>query len=144
MSDITARVREIMAGVQNMHVLATVDADGQPHMRWMGALVEHPEQPWTFFLACNKDSRKMGQIAANPNAQLLFTNQDTWAIATLSGAAEAVDCEHARQLLWDGVPAMRRYYSGADDPNMGVIMFKTKCLESVSMAEGLQVHCLEL
>lgn len=144
MSNVPDRVKEIMAAVHNLHVLATVDADGKPQMRWMGALVEHPEQPWTFFLACGKVSRKMAQIAANPHAQLLFSKEDDWQMATLSGTAEAVDCEHCRKLLWDGCPAMHQYYSGVDDPNMGIIMFTTRCMESVSMAEGLQTHCFEL
>lgn len=134
MSETLTRVREVMQAVQNVHVLATVDADGQPWMRWMGALVECPEHPWTFYLACVKGSRKLAQIAANPKAQLLFTKQDTWEVATLSGVAEAVDTPEIRQLLWDAVPAMRQYYSGQDDPQMGLIEFTTHCVELMSMA----------
>ncbi len=144
MPEMTERVREVMTAVHNMHVLATVGADGKPHMRWMGALVEHPEQPWTFFLVCNKESRKMAQIAANNQAQLLFTNQDKWEIASLSGTVEAADCPECRKMMWDSVPAMSRYYSGPDDPKMAIILFKTECLELLAMSEGHQVYCLEL
>jgi general stress protein 26 len=144
MSDIPARVREVMQAVGNMHVLATVDAEGRPQMRWMGALVEDPDQAWTFYLACGKESRKMKQIAGNPHAQLIFSKQDDWQVATLSGTAEAVDCVHCRKLLWDGVPAMGNYYSGPDDPNMGIIRFTTKCLELLAMSEGHETHCFEL
>jgi len=144
MSDVPDRVRQVMAAAQNVHVLATVDAEGKPHTRWMGAIVEHPEQPWTFLIACGKDSRKMAQIAANNQAQLLFTKQDTWEVATLSGTAEAVDCEHCRKLLWEACPPMRQYYTGVDDPSMGIIMFTTKCMELLAMQEGLKTYCLEL
>lgn len=134
MSETLTRVREVMQAVQNVHVLATVDADGQPWMRWMGALAESPEHPWTFYLACGKGSRKLAQLAANPKAQLLFTKQDTWEVATLSGVAQAVDTPEIRQLLWDAVPAMRQYYTGVDDPQMGLIAFTTHCVELMSMA----------
>jgi general stress protein 26 len=143
-SDTPERVREIMATAHNMHVLATVDAEGQPHCRWMGALVESPEAPWTFFLACGKTSRKMSQIAANPNAQLVFTNQAKWEVATLSGVAEACECAEARQLLWDAVPMLEKYYGGPDDAGMGVIKFRTRCLELLAMHENREPVCLDL
>jgi len=44
------RVREIIKAVGGMHVLATVDAEGAPRMRWMGALVKDPQKPRTFYL----------------------------------------------------------------------------------------------
>jgi len=144
MSDIPDRVRQAMDAVHNLHVLATVDADGQPHMRWMGAVVEDADQPWTFYLACSKDSRKMAQLAANPNAQLLFTKQDTWEVATLSGTAEEADCPERRKLIWDAIPQLSNYYSGPDDPNMTLIKFKTRCLELLAVLEGHEVYCLEL
>ena len=136
MSEVMDRAREIMQAVKNMHVLATVDADGRPQMRWMGALVEDPQTPWTFYLACHKGGRKMQQLAGNPRAQLLFSQLDNWQVATISGNAEAVDCPEIRQLLWDAIPAMRQYYTAADDPNMGIIKFKACCGEVLAMQEG--------
>lgn len=144
MSEIPDRVRSVMSAVQNLHVLATVDVDGRPHMRWMGALVEDPKQPWTFYLACGKGSRKMQQLAANPHAELLFTKQDTWEVATLDGIGESVDTPEIRQLLWEACPAMRQYYSGVDDPGMGIIKFTTRCMELLSMQEGHEPYCFDL
>lgn len=148
MADIVAQVREIMAAAHNVHVLATVDAEGRPQMRWMGALVEDPETPWTFYLACGKDSRKMQQLAANPRAQLLFSqvshDLSEWKVATVSGTGEAVDCEHCRKLLWEGVPLMRQYYSGVDDPIMGIIKFKACCAELLCMQDSHEPCRVEL
>jgi general stress protein 26 len=144
MSDIPDRVREVMQAVGNVHVLATVDAEGKPQMRWMGALVEDPDTPWTFYLACMAGSRKMQQLAANAQAQLLFTKQDDWQVATVSGTAEAVDCPEIRKLLWDTIPAMHTYYSAADDPKMAILKFTTKCMELLAMSEDHKVHCFEL
>lgn len=144
MNEVADRAREIMQAVKNVHVLATVDADGRPQMRWMGALVEDPQTPWTFYLACGKNARKLQQIAQNPHAQLLFSQLDTWQVTTLSGSAEATDSPEIRQLLWDAVPAMRQYYSGVDDPNMGIIRFKTCCGEVLAMGEGMEPKTFKL
>lgn len=144
MSDTVERTRGIMAKVHNMHILATVDGEGKPHCRWMGALVEDPNSPWTFYLACGKQSRKMGQIAANPNAQLVFSDEKTWEVATLSGTAVAEDSAEARQWLWDAIPMRKKYYSAADDPSMGVIKFKAECVELLAMHENREPERLEL
>lgn len=136
MSDTLERARGIMVAQHNLHLLATVDADGRPHCRWMGALVEDPQAPWTFYLACGKASRKMAQIAANPNAQLVFSDPSKWDVATLSGTAVAEAGLAARQWLFDAVPAMKTYYSGPADPAMGVIKFKTRCVELLAGHES--------
>jgi len=144
MSEIPDRVRQVMAAVHNVHVLATVDAEGKPQMRWMGAVVEDPDAPWTFYLACGRNSRKMAQIAQNNHAQLLFSKEDDWQVATLSGTAEAADTPAIRQLLWNAIPDMDKYYSGVDDPNMGIIKFTTRCLELLAMSEAHEPYCFEL
>lgn len=144
MSDVAERVRKIMAVAQNVHVLATVDGEGKPHCRWMGALVEDPNHPWTFYLACGKQSRKMIQIAANSNAQLLFTDQSNWQVATLSGTAVAEEGMEPRKWLFEAVPVMKDYYSGPDDASMAVIRFKASSLEVIAMKEGMQPASLEL
>lgn len=144
MAEILDRVRAVMAAVKNVHVLATVDADGKPQMRWMGALAEDPATPWTFYLACGRDSRKMQQIAANSHAQLLFSKEDDWQVASLSGFAESVDNPEIRQLLWDTIPAMKNYYSGPEDPMMGIIKFRTECMELLAMNEQPEPYCFEM
>jgi len=144
MSETPDRVRETIQAVSNLHVLATVDADGSPRMRWMGALLEDPQKPWTFYLACGVGSRKLQDLAQNPNAQLLFSQTDQWRVASLSGTAEAVDTPELRQLLWDAFPAIHRYYSGADDPKLGIIRFTTKCMELLAMHESREPYCFEL
>ena len=144
MSNVPDRVREVMAAVQNVHVLATVDEQNRPQMRWMGTVVECPKHPWMFYLACGKNSRKMAQIAQNPSAQLLFSKPDYSECATLSGVAEAVDTPEIRQLLWEKIPQMENYYSSADDPNMGIIRFTTKCLELLCMSEQHEPYCFEV
>lgn len=144
MSKVPERVRAVMQAVNNLHILATVDAAGRPQMRWMGALVEDPQKPWIFYLVCGKNSRKMQQIAQNPHAQLLFTKQEDWQVATLSGQAEAVDTPELRKMLWESIPAISQYFSGPDDPNLGIIQFTTQCMELLAMHESHEPYCFEL
>lgn len=136
MSDLLDRVRGVMAMQHNLHVLATVDGEGKPHCRWMGALVEDPSTPWTFYLACGKASRKLTQIAANPNAQLVFSDPAKWDVATLSGTAVLENGQPPRQWLFDTVPAMKTYYSAPADPTLAVIKFRTTCVELLAMNES--------
>ena len=136
MSDTLERVRGIMAQQHNLHVLATVDGQGRPQCRWMGALVEDPTAPWTFYLACGKASRKMTQIALHPYAQLVFTDQAKWEVATLSGIAVIEPGQAARQWMFAAVPAMTTYYSSPTDPALGVIKFKTQRAELYAMHEN--------
>ena len=142
MSETPELVREIIEAVDGLHVLATVDEEGRPRMRWMGALLEDSHKPWTFYLVCGVDSNKMHEIAQNPNAQLLFSQMDPWKVASLSGTAEAVDTPELRQLLWDSIPAMANYFSGVEDPGMGIIRFTSKCGEVQTM--NAEPHCFEL
>lgn len=144
MSETPDRVREVIKAVKSLHVLATVDAEGAPRMRWMGALLEDPDEPWTFYLACRVGSRKLQELEHNPHAQLLFSDMDRWQVASLSGTAAAVDSPELRQLLWDAVPAMQRYYSGVDDPKLGIIRFTTRCMELLAMHEAREPYCFEL
>jgi len=113
-------------------------------MRWMGAIAEDPQKPWIFYIACGKGSRKLQQLAVNSHAELLFTVQETWQVATLAGIGEEVDCPEVRRLLWEACPAMRQYYSGIDDPSMGIIKFTTHCLELLAMQEAHEPYCFVL
>lgn len=144
MSEVVDRVRKIMEAVHNVHVLATVDAEGRPQMRWMGAIAEDPKTPWTFYLACHKGSRKLQQLAKNNRAQLLFSQVEQWQVASVSGMAQEVDTPELRQLLWDAIPQMRQYYSGVDDPKMGIIKFTACCGELLAMQEGMEPQGFEV
>ena len=144
MSEVPDRVREIIAAANKMSVLATVDEKNAPQMRWMGGLVEDPDKPWTFYLACGASSRKMAQIAANPSAQLMLNKPDYSEVATLSGTAEIVECLEAKKVVWEAMPQIEKYFASHDDPGFGVIRFTTRCMEVLAMAEQHEPYCFEL
>ncbi|MCX7598757.1 MAG: pyridoxamine 5'-phosphate oxidase family protein [Armatimonadetes bacterium] len=108
-------------------VLATVDADGGPRMRWMGGLVL--EDPLTIYMACGASSRKMDQIRGNPRGQLMFQTEGFREVVTLYGTCHIVDDAKVKEKLWAEMPVLENYFAGADDPNFGVIRFETQRVE---------------
>lgn len=108
-------------------VLATVDADGGPRMRWMGGLLL--EEPLTIYMACGASSRKMEQIRGNPKGQLMFQTEGFREVVTLYGTCSIVEHADVKQKLWAAMPALAHYFAGPDDPNFGVIRFDTQRVE---------------
>jgi pyridoxamine 5'-phosphate oxidase len=72
----------------NAMVLATADAEGRPSARTV-LLKEYDQRGFTFFT--NYDSRKGGELAANPNASLVFPWIAMHRQVVACGAASRVD-----------------------------------------------------
>jgi general stress protein 26 len=144
MSDTMARIRSLIEAVRPLCVLGTVDGECRPQVRWMGGLVDDPQQPWVFYLTSSTQARKMTQIAANPAAQLMFNSADYQQVATLSGTAEAVDDREIKQKLWEAVPQLKQFFSSFEDPGLGVIRFTTNSMELLALAEQHEPYRVEL
>ncbi|SMF68204.1 pyridoxamine 5'-phosphate oxidase [Allosphingosinicella indica] len=76
----------------NAMALATADAAGRPSVR-MVLLKGHDARGFAFYT--NLDSRKGGEIAANPKAALLFHWKSLRRQIRIEGALEAVSAEEA-------------------------------------------------
>jgi len=72
--------------------LATADASGRPSVR-MVLLKGHDERGFVFYT--NLDSRKGGELAANPNAALLFHWKSLRRQVRVEGPVEPVSAEEA-------------------------------------------------
>ncbi|MCJ7752899.1 MAG: pyridoxamine 5'-phosphate oxidase family protein [Armatimonadetes bacterium] len=123
-------------------VLATVDRDGTPQVRWMGGA--HLEEPFTIYMACGAESRKMGQIASDPRSQLMFQAEDFSRVATLTGTSEVVTEAEAKRRVFEGIAGAAQYFSGPDDPNFGAIKFTCRRVEVLGMSDGMGVDSAEL
>ena len=117
-------------------VLATVDGEQRPQMRWMGGLFRSPQRKHVLYMCCGAQSRKMAQIAGNPNAQLLFSAPDFGCIVTVEGTAVAVNDPDVKRMVWENMPGAQKYFDSPVNPNFGVIEFTTKCLEVLCMNES--------
>jgi general stress protein 26 len=123
-------------------VLATVDQDGVPQVRWMGAALL--EEPLTVYLVAGAQSRKMGQIKAHPKSQLMFQSADYARVATLSGTCEVVGDRKTKQRVWEGIPGAANFFKGPDDPGFGAIKFVCKGVEMLGLKEGMAPAAAEL
>jgi general stress protein 26 len=123
-------------------VLATVDQDGIPQVRWMGAALL--EEPLTVYMVAGAESRKMGQMKAHPKSQLMFQSTDYARVATLSGTCEVVGDAETKQRVWDGIPGAANFFKGPDDPGFGAIRFVCTRVEVLGLKEGMATAAAEL
>jgi pyridoxamine 5'-phosphate oxidase len=87
-----AEARDAEPNDPNAMVLATADADGRPSAR-MVLLKGHDPRGFVFYT--NLDSRKGGELAANPNAALLFHWKSLRRQVRVEGAVEPVTDDEA-------------------------------------------------
>ncbi len=123
-------------------VFATVDEQGTPRVRWMGAA--YLEEPLTIYMAAGAESRKMGQIESSPRSQLMFQAADYSRVATLTGRSEIVTDGETKRRVFEGIAAASQYFSGPDDPKFGAIKFTCQRVEMLGMSEGMGVESADL
>jgi len=131
--EIIGATRELI-GAGGSFVLATVDQEGCPQLRWMGAALL--EEPLTLYIAAGANSRKMDQIRGNKRSQLMFQNSEYSRVATLCGDCDVVQEAEIKRRVWDGMPGVSQFFSGADDANFGVIRFVTRRVELLDTKQG--------
>jgi general stress protein 26 len=141
--DVKDRVKALLGDGKAPFVMATVDAEGKPCARWMGAFARDPENPWILYAASFSGARKMQQIALNPNMQLVFGKPDLSEVATLIGTAVAENSPEVKQLVWNAIPMLGQYFTSVDGEDFGVIKFTTKCMELLALQEQHEPYCIE-
>lgn len=139
--DVVAAAQE-MVRAGSPFVLGTVDRDGMPQMRWMGGCML--EEPLTLYMAAGAGSRKMDQIRAHPQSQLVFQNQDYSRVATLSGACSVVEDIETKRRVWQGIPGCAEYFGAPEDPGFGVIRFVCRRVEVLAIKESYEPAVAQL
>jgi general stress protein 26 len=79
--------------------LATVDRDGQPHVRWMATLSLR-DFPYLHALT-SPNSRKVEHIRANPKVNWMFTTEGSTMVINLFGSAKIVTDKAAINRIWE-------------------------------------------
>jgi general stress protein 26 len=139
--EIIAVARE-MAGAHKPFMFGTVDALGRPQLRWMGDLIL--EEPLVIWMACDRHSRKIGQVQARPAAQLVFHSDDFSTVVTVSGRCD-VRCDAAnKKKVWEGMPALERYMTGPEDPKLATLRFVGTRVELLRVGEGMEPQVAEI
>jgi general stress protein 26 len=139
--EIITAAKELIAA-DRPFVLATVDQDGGPQVRWMGAVML--EEPLICYMAAGGQSRKMEQLKANARAQLMFQSEKLDRVATLNGAAEMVENADTKHRAWDAMPGCADYFPGPDAPEFGVIKFVCERVELLDMEAQHEPFVAEL
>ncbi len=136
------RTAQEMATAGRPFVLATVDQAGVPQVRWMIGCVLG--ESLTVSMATSANSRKLAQIAAYPQAQLMFHNEDYSRVATVSGTCQIVEALEYKRRLWEAMPELAEHVSGPQDPDFGVIEFEGRRVEVLTPAEGFTPEVAKL
>jgi len=137
-SQVRVKVLTLFTQPHLVVVLSTVDEEGSPQSRLMGAMVPVPERDFSWYLETSRDSRKVKQLHRNPRCQILAFNHDYTEVATLSGTARLVDDDAVRKLVWDAVPGSAEYFSDWKDPQFAVMQFDVEGVEYLNLTLRLE------
>ena len=105
---------------KKVFIYTTVDARGNPHSRYMGALMI---KGGIIYMATSSLSRKMQQIEANPRSELLFAANEYKQIATIGGESRVEKSLEPKKKFWQLNPSCKDYFSSYDAPEFGLIAF---------------------
>ena len=130
------RARVMMGNGSATFMMATVDGDGKPRMRWMGAIAQDPDDENTYYMASQSTARKVAQLTGNPATQLVFGEQDFSCIATVNGKSEMTQDMAIKRMVWDALPGAAQYFDGPESEGFGVIKFTAESIEVLCLSEG--------
>ena len=83
-------------------VLATVDPDGHPHMRWMTPTLLG-DRPGAIYAVTSPDFAKIAHLSANPKAQWMFQTRLLNRIATANGLVNVIDNSAMKAEVIEGI-----------------------------------------
>ena len=92
--------------------LATIDGN-QPRVRPMMPYLTDDNDLLIAFLG---RSRSIEQIKKNHYVEICFVDRKMW-YARITGKATMVDDISQKEILWEGIPMLRQYFSGPQDKN---------------------------
>jgi general stress protein 26 len=123
-SEHVIRLAKQLANGSRPGVMATVDSEGNPHVRWMATL-SLQEFPHLYALT-SPTSRKVEHLRRNPRVSWLFTNDASSAVVNLSGTATIITDQAAVNRIWRMIEdKSNAYFLGLDSVSGGVAVIDT-------------------
>lgn len=126
---------------QFVGTLVTVDREGQPHTRWMGAspIAEGLSKLYTL---TGKRTRKLKHIERNPVVCWQFTAPNYEEVIKLTGRATILSAPVVSQQVWDRLAEAARTYvmnvlSNQDNLEFVTIETQIDSVEYISATKGL-------
>jgi len=136
-ADAKAAILALLRKTPQLFVLSTVDEDGAPQSRLMGAVMV--KDGTLVYMASDSDARKVRQIQDNPKVQVLCWSADLNEVATVSGTATMETSPQVRRAFWDAVPSCAKHYSSPDDPALGIIRISLTRGEYLNRPAGYEI-----
>ncbi len=93
--------------------LATIDGD-QPRLRPVSPV---RTEGFTVYVANLRSYHKTGEIAANPNVELCYMDEEHNQVR-ITGTADVVTDRAVLQDIWDTNPLLRHYLGTPDNPEL--------------------------
>ena len=129
-SDVLSAAREMIASKTTV-TLVTLGADGLPRARTMEPF--QPTEDWTFWMGTNRESQKVAEIQARPEALLHYEMPGQQGYVVVEGRAEIVDDPKLEATWW--MDHWDAFYP--DRAAYILIRFEPTRIEVVSYAHGL-------
>ncbi len=132
MEDLKTKILDKMQQ-PTLAAFATVTPEGKP---WARYVVVFGDQDLNIWFATFKESRKVAQIAANPEVHLNFGVSDvetaeSW--VQVQGRAEILEDADTKRAKW--YPHLEQIFSGPEDPMYVVCRVVPYRIEYATMAE---------
>lgn len=130
---IVEAARAVMAAARYC-ALITLDADGAPQARTMEPFPA--DDDFTVWMATNKSTRKVRELANDPRATLYYLDAQGGAYATLTGVARVITDGDEKARRWK--PEWDEFYvEGNRGDDYVLVRFVPHRLEVVSPAHGV-------
>jgi general stress protein 26 len=136
--DIIGVAKSIVNG-HHPGILATVDGDGRPAIRWMATL-SFDEFP-VFHTLTRPDSRKVAQITKHPDVNWMFFNHNRSLILNLVGTARVLSDVATLKRIWEKIVDKSLPYfldQYAKGPGFVVLESTIKAIECASPKSALR------
>jgi len=103
-------------------VMATVDRDNRPHMRWMTPTLLG-DRPGAIYSVTSPDFEKVAHLTENPQAQWLFQTKLLNRVATVSGPVNVVDNSAMKAEVLEGIGRrLNVFWRVNQDPSNFVVL----------------------
>lgn len=122
--DHVIRLAKQLADGNRPGVLATVDEDGLPHLRWMSTLSlrEFPQ----LYALTSPASRKVEHIRNHPKVSWMFTAEGSSMVVNLSGTARVVSDKNEINRVWSVIEnKSNAFFLSLDTAADGVAVIET-------------------
>lgn len=113
-------------------ILATVDENGMPHLRWMATLSLH-DFPLLYTIT-SPASQKVRHIKVNPNVSWMFSNEEMNVIVNIQGKARMASDVGKMQHVWKMLEDKSKAYFlsiASDGPGYAVIETEIENIDAV-------------